>query len=132
MECKLDDEIQASYDDEEAHVLSLKEYLICQEEDYVNAFQTHRAEFLLQKQTKRTSTKLSFYYFLGTIVLKAIHFLDKLLLYGHQERPVTKEAMIAITRKWDFKIFSDGNRFYNYFHVPYVGQWTAILRDVLC
>ncbi|GKB79571.1 hypothetical protein Tco_0946466 [Tanacetum coccineum] len=37
----LDDEIQASYDDEEAHVLSLKEYLICQEEDYVNAFQTH-------------------------------------------------------------------------------------------
>ncbi|GJV61243.1 RNA-directed DNA polymerase, eukaryota [Tanacetum coccineum] len=29
----------------------------------------------------------------------AIHFLDKLLLYDHQERPTTKEAMIAITRK---------------------------------
>ncbi|GKB06068.1 hypothetical protein Tco_0834301 [Tanacetum coccineum] len=95
MECKLDDEIRASYDDEEAHVLSLKEFLICQEEDYVNASQTHSD--------------------LAMIVLRfvAIHFLDKLLLYGHQERPVTKEAMIAITRKGDFKIFSDGNRFYN-------------------
>nr|GEY57799.1 hypothetical protein [Tanacetum cinerariifolium] len=41
LECKLDDEIQASYDDEEAHVLSLKEFLICQKEDYVNASQTH-------------------------------------------------------------------------------------------
>ncbi|GJX51376.1 hypothetical protein Tco_0278221 [Tanacetum coccineum] len=41
MECKLDDEIRASYDDEEAHVLSLKEFLICQQEDYVNASQTH-------------------------------------------------------------------------------------------
>ena len=41
MECKLDDKIRASYDDEEAQVLSLKEFLICQEEDYVNASQTH-------------------------------------------------------------------------------------------
>ncbi|GJY10419.1 hypothetical protein Tco_0378604 [Tanacetum coccineum] len=44
---------------------------------------------------------------------KAIHFLDKLLLYDDQERTATKEVMIAITRKGDFKSFSDGNRFYN-------------------
>ncbi|GJU15176.1 RuBisCO large subunit-binding protein subunit beta-2-like protein [Tanacetum coccineum] len=47
------------------------------------------------------------------LAAKAIHFLDKLLLYDHQERPTTKEAMIAITRKEIFKSFSDDNRFDN-------------------